>query len=126
MKASKKLEIILSELEIKAPTLAKNIDVEYRRLNEIQRERTKKISGELATKINATYPQFSIEWLLSDTENLPAFINNNGHGHVNINSVQTINSQSKEIELLTQMLADRDKIIELLESKIEKLTSVAS
>jgi len=123
-KGAKKIEIILSFLNIKAPTFAKNIGVRYSRIQDIQDKKTKNISGDLATKINAEYPQFSIEWLLSDTGETPAFINNTNNGNQAIvnNGSQIISSQSHEIELLKQQLADKMRIIELLEIQVKLLT----
>jgi len=76
MKSKNKLGIILSELDIKAPTFAKNIGLQYQRIFDIQRGKTKKISGEIAQKINSAYPQFPIDWLLSDTQSLPQQVRN--------------------------------------------------
>ena len=127
MKTVKKIEIILSHLDIKAPTFAKKIGTTYQQIWDIQRKKTQKISGELAKKINATYPQFSIEWLLSDTNEMPAFISNSGKQNINTginNGSQIISDQSHEIELLKkhiatleQTVADKNEIIELLRRK---------
>lgn len=59
------IEGILSELGIKAPTFASNIGVDYQRIFDIQREKTKKISSSVANSIITHYPQFNIQWLLS-------------------------------------------------------------
>jgi hypothetical protein len=64
----------LSILDIKAPTFAQKLDVQYQRIFDIQRGKTKKISGDLATTINAVYSRFPIDWLLSEKagkEDLP-------------------------------------------------------
>ena len=65
MNSKEKIDKILQELEIKAPTLAKEIKVLHQRIHDIQSGKTKKISGELASLINSRYPQYSIEWLVS-------------------------------------------------------------
>ena len=59
------IEQVLSELNIKAPTFSANIGVEYQRINDIQRKKTKKISGDLAGAIMEKYPQFNLSWLLT-------------------------------------------------------------
>ena len=125
MKASNKIDIILSALDIKAPTFAKNIGVLYKRIQDIQGEKTKKISGEVAAKINAIYPQFDLDWLLADDESLPAFITN-VNGITNVKGVQIVGAAdlSRENELLReqnallkQSLADKNEIIKSLKSK---------
>lgn len=52
-------------LEMKAPTFSSSIGVEYQRINDIQRKKTKKISGAVASAIVKKYPQFNINWLLT-------------------------------------------------------------
>lgn len=59
------IEFILSDLDIKAPTFAVNIGVAYSRIHDIQREKTKNISAELANKIASKYPQYNIRWIIS-------------------------------------------------------------
>jgi hypothetical protein len=59
------IDFILTFLNLKAPTLAKNIGVEYQRIYDIQRGRTKKLSGNVAKAIKSTYPQFMMDWLLT-------------------------------------------------------------
>lgn len=56
---------LLGHLGIKSPTLASNIGVEYKRLQNIETGKTKKVSGDLAHKITARYPEINIEWLLT-------------------------------------------------------------
>ena len=65
MNTSEKINSILDEVGVKAPTFAKNIGVIYQRILDIQKGKTKKISGELANAIVAQYPQFNITWLLT-------------------------------------------------------------
>ena len=59
------IEEILEDLDMKAPTFAKHIGVSYQRISDIQRKKTKNISGELANAIKAKYPQYDIAWLLT-------------------------------------------------------------
>lgn len=65
MQGSGKINEILLNLGIKAPTFAKRIGVKYQRILDIQSGKVKKISGELANYIINTYPQFDINWLLT-------------------------------------------------------------
>jgi hypothetical protein len=65
MNAKEKIEIILSHLNLKAPTLASNIGVDYARIFDIQREKTKKISGDVANAIHSKYPEFDLNWILT-------------------------------------------------------------
>lgn len=65
MQGSEKINEILLNLDIKAPTFAKRIGVKYQRILDIQSGKVKKISGELANYIINTYPQFDINWLLT-------------------------------------------------------------
>lgn len=59
------IEQILADLKIKAPTLAKNIGVSYSKIYDIQREKTEKISGDIANAIATAYPQYNVLWLLT-------------------------------------------------------------
>ena len=65
MQGSEKINEILLNLGIKAPTFARRIGVKYQRILDIQSGKVKKISGELANYIINTYPQFDINWLLT-------------------------------------------------------------
>ena len=65
MQGSEKINEILLNLGIKAPTFAKRIGVKYQRILDIQSGKVKKISGELANYIINTYPQFDKNWLLT-------------------------------------------------------------
>lgn len=70
MQGSEKINEILLNLGIKAPTFAKRIGVKYQRILDIQSGKVKKISGELANYIINTYPQFDINWLLTGEESM--------------------------------------------------------
>lgn len=59
------LSFILNDLKIKAPTFAYNIGVSYQRIFDIQKCKTKNISGTLASKISSKYPQYNISWIIS-------------------------------------------------------------
>lgn len=62
------IAVVLAELGVKAPTLAKEIGVTYNRLRLVQVGRTEKISGEIAALIHARYPQFPLRWLIEGGE----------------------------------------------------------
>lgn len=66
-----KIEMVLTYLGLKAPTFAKRIGVNYQRINDIQNEKTKRISYELAAKICAAFPEFNIDWLVGEREESP-------------------------------------------------------
>lgn len=63
--ASEIIEVILEDLGIKAPTLATNIGLDYQRLYDIQRGKTKKISAEVANAVKSEYPEYNLSWLLT-------------------------------------------------------------
>lgn len=59
------IESILKELNIKAPTFSSKIKVDYSRIYDIQRGRTKKISSDVANAIINAYPMFDTTWILN-------------------------------------------------------------
>lgn len=61
---------VLSELDIKAPTLAEKIGVLYQRIFDLQKGKTKKVSSQLANAIIKVYPQFQLSWLLTGEGNM--------------------------------------------------------
>ena len=63
--AQQVIQNLLDHLGIKAPTLASEVDVLYRRVYDIQSGKTRKVSGDLANKIVARYPDISLPWLLT-------------------------------------------------------------
>ena len=63
--AQQVIQNLLDHLGIKAPTLASEVDVLYRRVYDIQSGKTRKVSGDLANKIVARYPDISLHWLLT-------------------------------------------------------------
>ena len=65
LEAQQVIQRLLDHLGIKAPTLARELDVLYRRVYDIQSGKTKKVSGDLAKKIVARYPDVSLSWLLT-------------------------------------------------------------
>lgn len=79
---------VLSYLKIKAPTLAKNISVSYSKIYDIQREKTEKISGEVASSIIKKYPEFNYDWLLTGVGEMLKFESKESKQQLTINSEQ--------------------------------------
>lgn len=66
MDAKSRLQCILQDLDVKAPTLSKSLEgVSYQNLLDIQTGRVKSISNKVATAIVAKYPQYNLKWLLT-------------------------------------------------------------
>lgn len=65
MEANKIIQEILEDLNLKAPTFAKNIGVKYQRISDIQRGVTKNISRDLAELIVLRYEKYNLSWLLT-------------------------------------------------------------
>ena len=59
------LKQLLGHLGIKSLTLANQLEVEDKRLQNVETGKTKKISGVLANKISEKYPEISLSWLLT-------------------------------------------------------------
>lgn len=117
MDSKNRIEIVLSQLEIKAPTLAKNIGVKYQRIYDIQKGKTKDISGEVANAIVSKYPQFNINWILgSDSEMLKSkdTPTNKGNIEVSKEAWELINLQAKTLDRQAQSLDKRDRQIDEL------------
>lgn len=84
---------ILEYTGIKAPTLAKSINVFYNRISEIKSGRTKKISLDLANKICAAYPEINKAYLLKGEGEL---LNNVGR-NINVNHSPNANVAGNDI-----------------------------
>ena len=56
---------VLEELNLKAPTFAESIGVKYQRIFDLQKGKVKKISSSLANDIISKYGQFNLTWLLT-------------------------------------------------------------
>ena len=94
------IELILSDLGIKAPTFANSIGLKYQRILDIQSGKTKKISSTVADAIIEKYPQYSKVWLLTGEgsrthEDKSANILGNNSG---INNSGTINMSHSTID----------------------------
>lgn len=128
MQGSEKINEILLNLGIKAPTFAKQIGVKYQRILDIQSGKVKKISGELANHITNTYPQFDINWLLTG-EGSMLKDNNNGVTQTDNNSTNPTNTQAKMdpltmdyISTLKEQLAVMTAIVKNQTAVIERLS----
>lgn len=91
--AQQVIQNLLDHLGIKAPTLASEVDVLYRRVYDIQSGKTRKVSGDLANKIVARYPDISLHWLLT------------GEGEM----LRTAEEKAEEYELLPRITEDRGR-----------------
>ncbi len=66
MNSRDKIIKICTDLQLSKKELSLKIGVEPQRLYDIQSGRVRKISRTVAEKISYTYPQYTLEWLLSD------------------------------------------------------------
>jgi len=128
MKTLKDRYLYLIKLKDVTPyEVGKASGVEQSTLSHIKLEKIKKISNSNAKKL-AEYFGVDKNWLLTgEGVNGVSITANNKNGHQNINGTQIISDQSHEIELLKEknalleeMLADKNKIIALLEKKQTK------
>ena len=116
MNSKEKIEAVLAHLNLKAPTFASNIGVDYQRIFDIQRGKTKKVSGEVANAIINKYPQFEINFFLG--ENIP-MIKEESNSEITTPATSdnelikelrlTIANQQKTIDRLTEMLYSQNK-----------------
>lgn len=113
MQGSEKINEILLNLGIKAPTFAKRIGVKYQRILDIQSGKVKKISGELANYIINTYPQFDINWLLtgegSMLKNTDQPVSQGGEGATL--SEADLNNSNTMKKYLDQVLRQNEELI---------------
>lgn len=119
------LNEILNELNLRAPTLAKNIGLPHYRLSDIQTGRVKKISGEMAHAINKRYPQYSIEYLLTGEGNT-ASNEVNGSNNVigNHNKVGHDDVINKLIDELSAMRKQNDRLLSIIEEQTRVITAI--
>lgn len=129
MQSSERINEILLNLGIKAPTFAKRIGVKYQRILDVQNGRVKKISGEVANHIVNTYPQFDINWLLTGEGSM--LKNNTGATQTDNTITNPTNTQVKMDQLsmaldyigtLKEQLAKMTAIVENQNTVIERLS----
>lgn len=127
MQSSERINEILLNLGIKAPTFAKRIGVKYQRILDVQNGRVKKISGEVANHIVNTYPQFDINWLLTGEGSM--LKDNTGATQTDNTIINPTNTQAMEISLamdyiatLKEQLAKMTAIVENQNTVIERLS----
>ena len=94
------LKEVLSYLGIKSPTLANNIGAEYKRLQNIETKKTKKISGDLASMITNKYPEFSLDWLITGKGSMLVESPSRVEVESNVSPVRTGDLQWMEIPLV--------------------------
>jgi hypothetical protein len=123
MNGAEKIEKILSELDIKAPTFANNIGVSYQRIFDIQRQKTKKISADIISAIISRYPQYNVQWLFTgEGEMVNKTVNQNNVKGDNMQG-HTVTVTKTETERLLDMLELKDMQINKLIGIIEQLNT---
>ena len=126
MDGKDKIEKILDELELKAPTFAKNIGIDYNRIYDIQRKKTKKITADVGNAISKVYPQYSLEWLTEDSNNISSDTQNQL-----IKPIKPINMDEKErigileeaLDIMKRELQDKQRTIDALAESNRELIS---
>lgn len=116
MTGKEKIESILAELGIKAPTFASNIGVKYQRILDIQNGKTKKISGDVANAIKLKYPQFDITWLLTGEGEMlkpktEPYQSTDGSITLSADVWKLINIQAESIKIKDQQTAEAIDVI---------------
>lgn len=119
------LKEVLTELDIKAPTLAKNIGLKYQRLVDIQTGKVKKLSSSVAKSINDKYPQYSLSYLLTGEREAVVGNEVNGNGNVigNHNAVNHCEVINKLVDELSAQRMQNDRLITIIEVMTQKNTS---
>ena len=136
LEAQQVIQRLLDHLGIKAPTLARELDVLYRRVYDIQSGKTKKVSGDLAKKIVARYPDVSLSWLLTGEGDMltGATTQTGGHhsvqmrgvsarGNVSVHTASVSDEEQTELATMRAQLRVKDRTIESLLAQIDKLTT---
>lgn len=130
------LSSLLQHLGIKSPTLANNVGVDYKRIQNIETGKTKKISVDLAHRIVAKYPSVSLSWLLTGEGDMltGSTTQTGGHhsvqmrdvsarGNVSVHTASIAEEEQTELETMREQLYVKDRIIERLLAQIDKLTT---
>lgn len=116
------INLILNDLGIKAPTFAKNIGVNYQRILDIQRGKTKKISDALASVIIEKYPQYNRIWLLTGDgerfKNSTSITQHSGDNSTNIANSSNINVE--KIKDLERIIESQKDMIDMLKEIIKR------
>lgn len=142
MTGKEKVESILAELEVKAPTFASNIGVKYQRILDIQNGKTKKISGDVANAIKLKYPQFDITWLLTGEGEMlktKEESSQSNDGAVTLpadvwglikSQAESLKSKDRQLDTVLESLKIKDEqtseVIELLKEQLKKGESVGN
>ncbi len=130
------LSSLLQHLGIKSPTLANSVGVDYKRIQNIETGKTKKISGDLAHRIVAKYPSVSLSWLLTGEGDMLTGATTQTAGHhsvqmrdvsardnVSVHTASVAEEEHTELETMRAQLVEKDKTIERLLVQIDKLTT---
>jgi len=118
MSGKEKIEKILAELQIKAPTFASNIGIKYQRIFDIQSKKTKNISGDVAKAISLKYPQYDINWLISGEDEM---IKTRGDVVVGDGNLSNTNLTGGNVEESTSECAKQTNSEYWLKEKIDSL-----
>lgn len=120
------LNEVLTELDIKAPTLAKKIGLKYQRLQDIQSGRVQKISAQVANAINAKYPQYSLSYLLTGERESIVGNEVNGSGNVigNHNDVNHCETINKLIDELAASRKEKERLLNIIEEQMKVISNL--
>lgn len=119
------LNEVLTELDVKAPTLAKKVGLKYQRLADIQSGRVQKISAQVANAINSKYPQYSMSYLMTGEREAVVGNEVNGNGNVigNNNDIHHTDVINKLVDELSAQRRQNDRLIAIIEEQTKALTS---
>lgn len=142
MEAHEVIGQLLKYLGVKAPTLANEAGVLYRRIYDIQSGKTKKISGDLAHKITSKYPEISLQWLLTGDGSMfkGERVTQVAHHSVQIGDITnsrgvTLKASSggaealaleeckRQIDTMREQIERKDRMIENLLLQVDRLTT---
>lgn len=122
------LNEVLTELDVKAPTLAKKIGLKYQRLQDIQSGRVQKISAQVANAINAKYPQYPLSYLLTGEKD--AIVGNEVKGNNNVIGSHNGTEQTQLINKLVDELAasrrNNEKLLNIIEEQRKEINELRS
>lgn len=130
MTGSDVIQVILSDLGIKAPTFAKSIGVNYQRILDIQNGKVQKISSKLAEIIIEKYPQYNFTWLLTgmgekDTANMKPQLYYGGESEHPTNDVRSAErSQPDTMDKMLKLLTMKEASLAKAQEHIDKLLNI--
>lgn len=111
---------VLAELKMNAPTFANQIGVDYMRVYNIQRGRTKKISQEMADLICKKFPQVNRMYLYEGTGAVVNEDNNKSLNKDAMSYLERITTIYTRIEALYDKIDDRYNRLIAKEEELSK------